>query len=333
MVAAAAMAVSVGLGMWTVSARAEERTLASSGNIVYREDGREVAFYMEDLSLLRDKISTIPADVFAPGRYANARRQKDRRVNRENPVQYYEICDSEYDRICSHTAVREEETTITWHGKNYPGRRYTCDCGYQWVSEVSHTIVYDAVDSDSHRSRCELDGTEFCKGYEPVTEEHCDYRYEICQDGIHHRKICVDCGYCIAEEACSFTVNVEAGGEDDRDPSLLYCECGNGKRPEEVGHEPAAGEEGETEEPETSQESETPEESSADRQPSEEKTEEPSEETGPSGQPEEEPGVSEEPAEEPEMPEDQTAVEEPADLSEESLESGAAAGTERTKME
>ena len=101
-------------------------------------------------------------------------------------------------------------------------------------------MTYEAVDETNHRICCILEGTDFCPGFRPIVEEHYAYNCLPCEDGLHHRKVCMDCEYDFGEEACRFTLAAGLEEDDDRDPDLLYCECGNGKKKDTEDQEPPA---------------------------------------------------------------------------------------------
>lgn len=143
----------------------------------------------------------------------------------------------------------------------YTHTMYCESGGYQGEREETHTLFFEAVDETCHRSRCRLDGTEFCPGYEPVAEEHYAYCYEPCEDGCHHVKICIDCGY-RSEEECCFDLPGADPEEDER-----RCLCGNVKRPDDgsdVGEPPSGSDDGDEsgdEPPDTESENESEDDS------------------------------------------------------------------------
>ena len=203
--------------------------VSSRGNLVYREGKREAAVCEADFLLLYEKISTIPEDVFDPIRYTHAHQWEYRNVNEKTHTRHCGICGDAFDLECAHSVSGEEDYVICYEGAEYSGRRYRCVCGYQWEREASHVVIFEAVDETNHRSRCLLEDTAFCGGYEPLTEEHYAYRYDSCEDGAHHRKSCIDCGFGDGVEDCSFVLEAKPEDGDDRDTSLLYCVCGNGR--------------------------------------------------------------------------------------------------------
>jgi len=135
--------------------------------------------------------------------------------------------------VSAHKTELHESCSLHHEGAEYPGIRYTCVCGYQWEREEAHTPCFKAVDAASHKNECRLNGTEFCPGYEPITEEHYAYRYNPCKDGRRHERICMDCGY-QSEEACCFTLlDADNDGESASETGSENCRggrrcwCGN----------------------------------------------------------------------------------------------------------
>ena len=234
------------------AAQAEGAAVRSQGAVVYQEDGKTAEIYAADFLFLKEKLDTIPDEVFSPSYYAHVHQWEYRNVNDRTHTRHCEKCGDTYDLTSAHQAVREENCIITSRGKEYPGRRYSCECGQQWVQEAAHALVFEQVDETCHRSRCVLEEEGYCRGYEPVLEEHYAYYYIPDPDGAHHRKICFDCAYQV-EEACDFTL--ESWDEEvEPDASVRYCECGNSRQTEEdEATEPETdGEEKSSEKPEGS---------------------------------------------------------------------------------
>lgn len=105
------------------------------------------------------------------------------------------------------------------------------------MRETGHTLSYHPLDAVNHTIRCALDGSAFCQGYEPVTEEHYAYYYVPDDEGTRHWKVCIDCGY-RAEEACSFSLEKPPLREDaedvntdetQQDADRRWCVCGNSR--------------------------------------------------------------------------------------------------------
>lgn len=210
--------------------------LSSKGNLVYREAENGAQIYASDFLLLRNMLDTIPNMVYEPACYTHTHRWEYIHVNGETHTRHCEFCGNAFDLVDAHRAARKESCTLSYNGAEYPGTRYTCACGYQWEQEKTHTLLFESVDETCHRNKCRLDGTPFCLGYEPVTEEHYAYHYIPCGDGRHHVRVCVDCGY-RAEEECRFGLSDPgSGGESDGENSsagntggdgIRRCWCGN----------------------------------------------------------------------------------------------------------
>lgn len=224
--AAALLALVLGLCTLTPTVRAAEAQseesgqpaawtgLSSRGSLVYREEEKGAQIYAADFLLLRDRLNTIPDTVFEPACYTHTHRWEYLHVNGETHTRHCESCGDAFDLVDQHRAERRESCTLSYQGAEYPGIRCTCVCGYQWECEEAHTLLFEAVDETSHRSRCCLEGTPFCAGYEPVTEEHYAFHYIPCEDGRHHERICMDCGH-RGEEECSFILSDADSGEED----------------------------------------------------------------------------------------------------------------------
>lgn len=188
--------------------------LSSRGSLIYHEGEKGAQIYAADFLLLRDRLNTIPDTVFEPACYTHTHRWEYLHINGETHTRHCEFCGEAYDLVDKHRAERRESCMLSYQGAEYPGIRYTCVCGYQWEREEAHTLLFETVDETCHRSRCCLEGTPFCMGYEPVTEEHYAFHYIPCEDGRHHERICMDCGY-RDEEECSFSLSDADSGEGD----------------------------------------------------------------------------------------------------------------------
>lgn len=242
----------------TGTGRAAWAALSSRGTLIYDESEKGAQIYAADFLLLRDKLDSISNTVFEPTQYTHFHQWEYRNINEETHTRHCESCGSASDMVSAHRAQRREGCSIFHNGEEYPGIRYTCICGYQWEQEASHTLSFEAVDENVHRSRCCLGDTEYCPGYEPVTEEHYAFFYKPCEDGLHHIKVCMDCGY-RHEEECSFTLpdgddsgesgsaegsvegegssiegdgNGETDSEGGADSGGRRCLCGNVEQPD-----------------------------------------------------------------------------------------------------
>lgn len=231
LVIALILPLTIGLCVTTEAAQAKGAEISSRGAIVYRDDGEKAEIYAADFLLLKEKLDTISDEIFFPSYYAHVHQWEYKNVNDMTHTKHCDRCGETNDLTNAHQAVHEEDCTITSRGKEYPGRRYSCECGRQWVQEAAHALVFEVVDENCHRSRCALEEEGYCQGYEPVLEEHYAYYYIPDPDGAHHRKNCFDCVYQV-DEACDFIL--ESWDEEiESDASRRYCECGNSRQTEE----------------------------------------------------------------------------------------------------
>lgn len=242
----------LGAGMPKIYAKAAQAPV-SHGNLIY--EGRQgiASLYASDIHLLEEKISTIPEQCFDPVWYSHTHNWEYCRINERTHTRHCAECGDANDLTSPHRAGSWERDTVFYEGNSYPAKRYTCACGYQWRTEMNHTLIYEAVDEVNHRGRCALDGTPYCQGCEPSLEEHYAWYYEMGEDDFHHEKICYDCGYRV-EEDCRFD-------ETEDEESRRVCVCGRSAEREEGSETPEAGDTPETpDEPETGEPPEAPDE-------------------------------------------------------------------------
>lgn len=200
-------------------------TPVSHGNLIYEDQRGSTALYASDILLLNEKISSIPERCFDPLCYAHTHNWEYRGINEKTHTRHCADCGDAGDLTSAHKAEGWEQDTIFYEGKSYPGKRYTCACGYQWRMELTHNFTFEVTDEENHRSSCALDGSPYCPGCEPFVEEHYAWYYEMSGDDLHHTKICFDCGY-QTEEACFFE-------EEEDDEGSLACICGRISAPDE----------------------------------------------------------------------------------------------------
>lgn len=234
----------LGVKMPNVQAQTTE-SCVSHGNLIYEGKQGSAELYAADIRLLEEKISTIPERCFDPICYAHTHDWEYCRINEKTHTKHCAECGDANDLTSPHRADSQVDDTICYEGKTYPGKRYTCVCGYQWSMELSHAMIYEAVDEENHQSRCALDGTIYCRGWEPFVEEHYAWYYEMGGNEFCHEKICFDCGFRI-EEACSFDAETDKEG-------WCVCVCGRREKREEESETPDEPERGEP--PEASDES------------------------------------------------------------------------------
>lgn len=270
-VVSALLALTFGLCMAAPTVRAEERQMAgpeqafamppeypatweglsSRGSLVYQETEKSAQICAADFLLLQNRLDTICDTIFEPACYTHSHQWEYLDINKETHARHCNLCGNEFDLSSAHKAERKESCSLSHDGAEYPGMRYTCVCGYQWEQEESHALFFESVSKTSHKSGCRLNGTGFCPGYEPITEEHYAYYYNPCSDGRHHEKVCMDCGYQIAEE-CYFSLtdtdgvencdNGENGSGDgsNGDSEMRRCWCGNAEKQNTEPEEDAA---------------------------------------------------------------------------------------------
>lgn len=247
------------------TAQAKEEAFASRGSLVFEDNRERLEWNTEDLLLLKEKLSSIPGQCFDPACYTHDHNWVYQDINESTHTKHCDECGSVFDSISAHMAAREERCVITHNGREYPGQKSICECGWQRIMETAHTLLCEPVDAVNHTIRCALDGSAYCRGYEPVTEEHYAYYYVPDEDGIRHGKICLDCGY-REEEPCSFTleeapIQEETEGENAKEDQTVqgevwrWCVCGNCMKqeaaeenptPPVIGEPPEAPADGET---------------------------------------------------------------------------------------
>ena len=222
-------------GAQTAKLAATRTDLSSRGSLVYQQGEKGAHIYAADFFLLRDRLDTIPDTVFEPACYTHTHQWEYRDIDEKTHTRHCDSCGSAFDLVSAHKADRRENCSIAYDGEEYPGIRYTCACGYQWELEETHTPFFEAVGESGHRSGCLLDGTKFCPGYEPVTEEHYAYYYRPCADGSHHEKICMDCGYSTEEECCFDLFDTDGDWDSDDEDSGNGSESGENDSGSEDG--------------------------------------------------------------------------------------------------
>lgn len=171
------------------------RSLSTRGNMVYQDDGKRAGIYVSDFSLLYEKLSMVSGEIFDPARYTHIHQWEYRDLDSRTHTRHCAICGDAFDLVDAHKAESEDACTIFYEGREFPGRCYSCACGYRWEREEAHVLTFDMADEICHRSRCLLDGSEYCLGHEPVEEEHYAFYRTPDQMGTSYIKTCIDCGY------------------------------------------------------------------------------------------------------------------------------------------
>lgn len=214
---------------------------ATRGNLVYRDGGKEAVIYAADFALLYGELSDVSGKVFDPAEYTHMHRWEYQNSDDQVHTKYCVLCGDTLTDV--HKAESEEDCVISVGGEEYPGRCYRCACGYQWEKEKTHVLTFDMVDEICHRSRCVLDGMEYCQGYEPVEEEH--YAFSLTSDsfGTHHIKTCIDCGYQTEEETTTEPSADEISDEETTMPEPPEEETPDGETKESEPEKLPASEE------------------------------------------------------------------------------------------
>lgn len=187
--------------------------LSSRGNLIYRDSAEEAGIYAADFSFLYGKLSAVSGEVFDPAEYTHIHQWEYKDVNDSAHTRHCILCGMALTD--KHKAENEEDCTIVSGDREFPGRRYQCICGYQWEREAAHTLTFDIVDETCHRSRCLLDGTAYCPGYESVEEEHYAFSHTLNPSGTHYTKTCIDCGYQTEEEVETENASVSENSVED----------------------------------------------------------------------------------------------------------------------
>lgn len=200
---------------------APEIELKSYGNIIYEDENGTVQLYADDIALLKEKISSIPEDIFDAGIYSHVHEWKYINVNEETHTRTCEKCGSQHDITNTHKPVKSEECSLEYHSKIYDGYMNTCKCGYTWETEKTHTNTYSIVDETKHRVTCALSGTKYCAGMEAYDEGHT--LSFVPKDNNTHAIRCELCSY-EKTENCSYAKEVQ---DENTGVKKLLCECGN----------------------------------------------------------------------------------------------------------
>lgn len=227
-----AMAILIGIPVVTKAAagdsEAEDKAIKSYGSIIYEDKNGSVKIYAEDINLLQEKLSSIPDEIFDPVLYSHNHVWEYRDVTDQSHTKHCDICGSKYDVTNMHSEIleMEKDCTITFGGHDYPGVEKTCECGYTWIEETAHTMVYTQKDDMCHIQSCALDGTPFCTGLEEADLAHMITL--IPTDGTHHQQECFDCGYQGDIEECVFEFDLPEELEKAyAAEARKYCACGN----------------------------------------------------------------------------------------------------------
>lgn len=197
----------------------------SHSTLKYQGADGTVELYGSDIRLLAEKISTIPDDPFDPDIYAHTHIWEYININADTHTKHCEECGSENDLTNRHTVSQKEGCDVTYGGKTYRLDKCTCECGYVWIAENTHNLIYVSVDDTEHSVACALDGSEYCPGFRSYTEDH-SIEIEANADNTHHTLKCMSCDY-EKEEECDYSSYSEVN--EDGTEITWFCQCGNSK--------------------------------------------------------------------------------------------------------
>ncbi len=219
------------------------KELAARGNLLYQDEDGKAGIYESDFLILDEKMSVDSTEAFGPDYYTHTHLWEYRDVNERTHTRHCAICGDEYDLVQNHKAESEEKCTIFAAEREVPGRRFICACGYRWEREAAHELTFDMVDETCHRSRCLLDGTAYCPGYEPVEEEHFAYYHTWDETGDFCIKTCMDCGCQIREESAPRPEKqMEVTESSNEEPETSNEEPETAEEAEEESKSPGSGE-------------------------------------------------------------------------------------------
>lgn len=215
----AAIFISIPCYVYADLAEIPDINTKSYGNIIYEDENGFVKIFAEDISFLKDEISSLPKDIFEPVFYSHNHDWKYVGVSEENHTRQCNICGTVITNV--HRATDHKECSFVYNNKTYAGYDLICKCGYTWQEERGHNYKYTPLNAEKHIVSCVLNGTKYCGGMAEYEEEHILSKVPDTDDT--HKVICSSCLY-EKVESCIFTqyFHDELTGED-----RLICECGN----------------------------------------------------------------------------------------------------------
>lgn len=151
--------LTVGLCQTAEEVQAKGAEVSSRGTIVYQDNGKKAEIYAADILFLKEKLDTIPDEIFSPSYYA--------------PVHQWEY------RECGQQWVKEEAHVLVFEPVDENCHRSRCALedagycqGYESVLEEHYAYYYIPDPDGAHHKKTCLD----C-GYQ--VEETCDFKLEI----------------------------------------------------------------------------------------------------------------------------------------------------------
>ncbi len=197
----------------------------SHNTLKYQGADGNVELYGSDITLLADKILTIPDRPFDPSIYTHIHTWEYININTNTHTKHCAECGSENDLTNRHTVSQKEGCDVAYGGKTYRLDKCTCECGHTWIAENTHNLIYVSVDDMEHSVACALEGSEYCPGFRSYKEEH-SIDIEAGANNMHHTLKCMSCDY-EKEEECDYTDHSEVNEESTE--ITWFCQCGNSK--------------------------------------------------------------------------------------------------------
>ncbi len=225
-----AMAILMGIPFAVKASESNQTSIRSYGNIFYEDATGSVKIYAEDIAFLQEKLSSIPDEIFDPVRYSHNHVWEYKDITDQGHTKHCDVCGSKYDVINMHAMDEQTECILTFKGEEYLGYEKVCECGFKWVEEAYHNLIYAPKDDLYHVSSCALEGTSYCLGMESGDSLHLMNLYPA--DSTHHLEKCGECGYEGNVSECIFDIEREdVEGEepdlDEAEENIKYCACGN----------------------------------------------------------------------------------------------------------
>lgn len=218
----------LGIGTTCLAASSTDITssVKSKNTLKYQGADGKVELYSSDIILLARKLSTIPDRPFNPDVYTHTHVWEYIDINETSHTKHCPECGSDNDIAVPHTVSQKESCEISYEGETYHLDKCICECGYQWVEEDNHHLVYESVNDTKHSVLCALNGTEYCSGFQSYNEVHSMEQIIPNNDNMHHTLKCLLCGY-EKEEECDFSNHSEISADETE--VTWFCQCGNYK--------------------------------------------------------------------------------------------------------
>ncbi len=219
----------------------KERDIVSAGSIVFENSSGSVGIYAEDIALLKETFGHVRAETYDPASYGHVHQWEYTDITESGHSERCTRCGASGGPGSTHTEAFSEKCALTYDGMEYPGYRYVCACGFEWIRERYHTPLYTPTDAVSHAAFCALQGTTYCTGMGEAAGEHISALRPT--DETHHRAVCIYCDYAETEQACVFDREDQPDDNSQTEPAR-HCECGNRLMTEETGNAPELPNEG-----------------------------------------------------------------------------------------